>query len=146
MKFKISEINKANKYLRKENSKFTNDFVKIKTIPPDVANKKGAPIQMFRNKDFLAQLFIENGKLRLSINRTQLNTNGDWMDNISWDELFMIKNSCGFAENDAVEIFPREEDYVNVANLRHLWIMKEPLEIAWRKKKSIIHRLPSIMN
>ncbi len=63
-------------------------------IPKEIANKSGSPIQIYRNKDFLAQVFIENGELRLSVNRTQLNKNGDWRDDISWDELFMIKNAC----------------------------------------------------
>jgi len=35
---------------------------------------------------------------------------------------------------DAIEIFPADMDVVNVANMRHLWVMAEPVEFAWRKK------------
>ena len=35
-----------------------------------------------------------------------------------------IKTECGRGDLEAVEIFPRREDEVNVANLRHLWVRK----------------------
>jgi hypothetical protein len=44
-----------------------------------------------------------------------------------------IRNAVGFSERDAVEVFPAKNDTVNVANLRHLWIMPEPLAFAWRR-------------
>ncbi len=69
--------------------------------------------------------------VRLSINRTTII--GDrWADNITWDELQRIKNECGYTLHDAVEVFPAEKDVVNVANMRHLWVMKDPLPFAWR--------------
>jgi hypothetical protein len=43
-----------------------------------------------------------------------------------------LKAECGYADRDAVEVYPRERDVVNVANLRHLWVMREPLAFAWR--------------
>ncbi|MGL0761287.1 DUF4222 domain-containing protein [Citrobacter freundii] len=58
---------------------------------------------------------------------------GRWKDGISWDALQEIKNAVGYADRDAVEIYPAQKDVVNVANMRHLWIVNEPLNFAWRK-------------
>jgi hypothetical protein len=30
-----------------------------------------------------------------------------------------------------VEIYPRDRDIVNIANMRHLWVMAEPLALGW---------------
>lgn len=68
---------------------------------------------------------------RLSIARTKLN-GGRWEDGISWDELQDIKNEIGFRDFCAVEIFPPEDDKVDVANMRHLWILEKSPEFVWR--------------
>ncbi len=59
--------------------------------------------------------------------------NGDWAANITWEELQAIKNRIGYADKTAVEIFPAEKDTVNVANMRHLWILPESLTFGWKK-------------
>jgi hypothetical protein len=91
-------------------------------------------IKLWRHSKFLVQVHVEqDGILRLSINKTTLNKNGDWNEGITWEELQDIRNAVGFSERDAVEVFPAKNDTVNVANLRHLWIMPEPLAFAWRR-------------
>lgn len=67
----------------------------------------------------------EVGDRRLQANLEQ--------DGISWDALQEIKGAVGYADRDAVEIYPRDADVVNVANMRHLWITPEPIAFAWRK-------------
>lgn len=90
-------------------------------------------IETWRSSQYLVQVFQEkNGVKRLSINRTTVNDKGRWNDEISWDELQQIKADVGLASKYAVEIFPADEDVVNVANMRHLWVLPEPLEIGWR--------------
>lgn len=70
--------------------------------------------------------------MRLSINKTS--HNGDtWDDNITWDELQKIKNECGYGDACAVEIFPPDESVVNVANMRHLWLLPEPPSFMWNR-------------
>ena len=32
-----------------------------------------------------------------------------------------------------MEVYPRTADLVNVANMRHLWVLPELLPFAWRK-------------
>lgn len=86
------------------------------------------------NSYFLVQEFQEdNGVIRLSVNTTSVGSNGRWKAGISWDALQAIKNAVGYADRDAVEIYPCERDVVNVANMRHLWITNDPLPFAWRK-------------
>lgn len=88
---------------------------------------------VFRDRDFLVQLFIDGERrVRLSINRTESGTGKrGWADGISWDDLQRIKDQCGFAGHCAVELFPPADKVVNVANMRHLWILKEPPAFMW---------------
>ena len=121
-------------HLRKENKKWPNHLVMVprEEWPEDIRN---APIQrVLRSNRFLVQVFdaYPNAIARLSVCRTEIK-GSRWSDGISWDELQEIKNSCGYADCDAVEIYPCDEDVVNVANMRHLWIMRDPIPFAWRK-------------
>lgn len=92
------------------------------------------PIQVWRSREFLVQIFQERGGVqRLSILRTQHDGNR-FVDGISWDDLQRLKSECGRGDKDAIEIFPADRDVVNVANLRHLWVLPAPLPIAWRAR------------
>lgn len=88
-------------------------------------------VAVWRSRDFLAQLYGHEQLSRLSVCRTSIR--GDrWVDGITWDELQRVKSECGFGDVDAVEIYPADRDVVNVGNLRHLWLMREPIPFAWR--------------
>ncbi len=76
-------------------------------------------------------LFDEDGKKRLSVNRTVLTDDGQYQDGITWDELNRVKAEAGFADAWAIEIYPPTDDVVNVANMRHLWILDEAPIQAW---------------
>lgn len=89
---------------------------------------------VWRSRDFLVQAFQEaGGVMRLSINRTTLNGAGRWVDGITWDEMQRLKAECGFADRWAVEVFPAASELVDVANVRHLWLLPEAPAFAWRK-------------
>ncbi len=90
-------------------------------------------IRVWRSSRFLVQQHVAThpALFRLSIARTKLN-GGRWEDGISWDELQDIKNEIGFRDFCAVEIFPPEDDKVDVANMRHLWILEKSPEFVWR--------------
>lgn len=94
-------------------------------------------IEVWRSRNFLVQVFKEGQDVtRLSICRTKVNTSaGRWEEGISWEELQQLKRECGYGGLDAVEVYPADRDVVNVANMRHLWIMAEPLPFAWRSKR-----------
>ncbi|WP_438839413.1 DUF7694 domain-containing protein [Helicobacter pylori] len=40
-----------------------------------------------------------------------------------------LKNEAGYGE---FEVYPRKGDVINVANMRHLFVMAGSLEFAWR--------------
>ena len=92
--------------------------------------------QVWRSRNYLVQQYVEgNGIFRLSINKTIL-TGDRWDDGLTWDELQEIKRQCGYGDAYAIEIYPQDKNVVNVANMRHLWVLPEPLAIGWVRKES----------
>ena len=92
---------------------------------------KTLPVQVWRSRYFLAQIFAPSqGATRISVNRTSI-SGSSWSEHITWEDLQRIKSECGFANEMAVEIFPSDSDVVNVANMRHLWVLDAPLPFAW---------------
>lgn len=120
----------VNKKIEAENSKFGDKFVELKFDP----NINRNCIKAFRNRKFELQIFRERCGVRLSICRTSIDRKGAWLDGITWDELQHVKNECGYFDRDAIEVYPAQKDIVNVANMRHLWILDEPLDFVWRNR------------
>ena len=102
------------------------------TWPEDGNDRR---IDVWVSRDYLVQVFDEAGATRLSVNRTTLRADGRWDDRIEWDELQRIKRAVGYGDAYAIEVFPRDQDLVNVANMRHLWVMAEPLPYGWMKER-----------
>jgi hypothetical protein len=124
----------ANQHLKKENKTYPDQLVPV----PETEWPRLEPnmVALWRSNRFLVQVYTEqNGVMRLSVCRTQINNRGQWQDNITWEELQEIKNQCGYKNRDAVEIYPRAKDVVNVANMRHLWVFNDTLWFAWRKSE-----------
>lgn len=124
-----------------ENRRFGEEFVVLEQDERilDAQRATGTPARKaWRNRHFLVQLFMEErpgGRQhwRLSINRTSLREDGRWAGDISWDELMAVKAGVGYGDMWAIELFPPDDEVVNVANMRHLWLVSErPLE-AWTK-------------
>ena len=88
-------------------------------------------VKVFRSKTFIVQVFKEQNATRLSMCRTSIDNNGDWEADIKWEELQEIKRQVGYGIDLAVEIYPNDANIVNVANMRHLWIMDYDLNIGW---------------
>ena len=123
--------------LRADNAKYSSYFQEI----PFNEWPYGSPpslTQVWRNRNFLVQVHKEANSLgvshRVTICRTEVDGN-QWKDGISWEEIQTIKDAIGFADHDAVEVYPMRRDIINVANMRHLWIMPTPLLFAWRKQE-----------
>lgn len=91
-------------------------------------------LRVLRSRDYLVQVFRapEPALVRLSINRSTLD-GGRWTDGIAWEDLQRLKAECGYPDADAVEVYPASRDEVNVANMRHLWVLRDPLPYAWRR-------------
>ena len=89
---------------------------------------------MKRSRTHLVQLFEERGGvIRMSVQRTEWDERQNRLrDDISWDDLQRLKAEAGYGDRWAVEIFPADRSIVNVANMRHLWLLPEPPAFAWR--------------
>ena len=117
--------------------------IALLTVPvdqwPDCSHLTNRPIAVWRSRFFLVQEFDERDDImghkvkRLTVSRTELGGDGRWVAEITWDELQRIKQECGFGNHYAIEVFPRDRDVVNVANMRHLWVLSTPLDIGWFK-------------
>lgn len=126
----------VSKYMRQEAEQWPNE---LKLLTPEqwpTHFSGDKPIEIWRSKEFLLQVYVGNGIERLSVNRCRLGRGGNWSEDISWDDLQRLKRECGRGDFDAVEIYPRDADLVNVANMRHLWVMSMPVPFAWRKTKT----------
>jgi hypothetical protein len=133
-----SQRRAAEAFLRAENLKWP-ETLKLWPREEWPTGMSGTPgvIGVYRSRGFLVQVFGEPAPVvvRLSIIRTAIKSNGDWQENITWEELQRLKREAGYGDFDAVEVYPPESDVVNVANLRHLWILQPGnLPFAWRKQ------------
>lgn len=119
--------------LEKENAK---QPTVLREVPRDQWPDPFAPVlRLLRSRDFLVQIHQAKAPadVRISVNHSDV-VGGEWRDGITWEELQRIKRECGYGDRDAVEVFPSDIDVVNVANMRHLWVMLDPVSFAWRPK------------
>ena len=131
----INATRAERRQLARDNAKLPAKLVEVHKDewPPSMANAKAAPQKVYRSRDYLVQIFSVPGFpdiKRLSISRTTLQ-GGRWLDNISWDELQRLKSELGYFHRDAIEIYPPDHDVVNVANMRHLWVLAELVPFGW---------------
>lgn len=129
-------LKRARAALKEESSLFGDV---LESLPRDrwpAAGPACGMVAAWRSRRFCVQVFdIGGGAFRLSICRAELNSQGDWKDGISWDELQRLKREAGFGDREAIEIYPADADVVNVANMRHLVVVPEPLPWTWRAEK-----------
>jgi len=126
----------ASKHMAKVATQYPGHLVQIpKDEWPASANPGKQPVEVWRSRDYLVQIYLEPApcSARLSILRTSLDSAGGWQDDIPWTVLQKLKSECGRGMLDAVEVFPSDKDVVNVANIRHIFVMSAPLSFAWRK-------------
>lgn len=84
--------------------------------------------QVWRSNKYLVQVYnTDQGILRLSICRTMIAEKGGWEEAITWEQMMQVKRELSLGDMFAAEVYPRDEDVVNVANLRHLWVFSQPL-------------------
>ena len=96
-------------------------------------NRPRGITELWRSREFLVQVFDHEAAVRLSVCRTVVGGGERWADGITWDELQRLKRECGRGDKAAVEIYPPDAEVVNDANMRHLWVMREPISFAWRR-------------
>ncbi len=96
--------------------------------------KAPGPVKVWRSREFLCQLFDgPGGVLRFSVNRTHVDpATLRWVDGITWDDLQRLKREAGFGGLEMVEVYPPDADVVDIANIRHLWIVPTRMPFSWR--------------
>lgn len=99
------------------------------------------PVEVWHSRHFLALVYLdatpEGIFTRVSVNRTEIENDGHWKQGITWDELMRVKAEIGRSEAWAVEVYPPASQVVNVANLRHLFLVPQP-PFAWVKRPNLI--------
>lgn len=130
------ELRERRRYLYEQNKRYLPGvFAEIPKSEWPPMRMPVVPVKAVRSSQFIVQIFEYNDITRLSISRTELDNTGDWKGGITWDELQSIKDACGYSDFDAVEVYPKKQDVVNVANLRHLWIIPpEHTQFIWRQQ------------
>src|SRR5690606_30595417 len=121
--------------LERQNAKMPRELRLVPREEWPLEHQRGPILRVWRSRDFLVQEYAEPAPVlvRLSVLRTTLDPKaGRWVDGITWDELQSIKAECGYGRHDALELYPPDSDVVNVANLRHLLVMRELQSFAWR--------------
>jgi hypothetical protein len=131
---RASDLKLMRRQLEKENAKRPELLTSVdKSLWPTDGHDNSRTGCMV-SKKYMVQIFDEhNGVIRISCNRTSINQFGQWEENLSWDELMEIKRQAGYGDRYAVEVLPGDDDIVNVANMRHFWVMPHPI-VGWRKK------------
>jgi len=90
-------------------------------------------VRVLRCRDFLVQEFHEKGVIRLTVQRCAFDERErTWKGGIGWDDLQHLKTLAGYGDGAAVELFPPDAEVVNIANMRHLWLLPEPPAWMWR--------------
>ena len=86
--------------------------------------------RVFKSDRFLVQIRRHNYAVRLCVCKCKFKKFGqgiEYADGITWDELQEIKNQCGYENSWLCEYYPPKDKLINVANIRHLWVMdKDP--------------------
>lgn len=126
---------RANRRISHQNNKDRTS--KLTPIPRDEwPIMSPEPISCWVSKRYMVQVYQEPNYhqwslYRMSICRTTQNGKGQWDDKITWDEIQAIKTELGFGTKFGIEIYPRDDEVVNVANMRHIWLLPIPLDIGW---------------
>jgi hypothetical protein len=130
----VSNRRRSRNALEKERKKWPRELAYVPSDQwPDMPDsmKKGI-LMVLRSRDYLVQVHMEPDRIvRLTVCRTSMGKSS-WSDNIPWDDLQRLKREAGYGGHAAVEIFPPDGHEVNVANMRHLWVLPESPKYMWR--------------
>lgn len=132
-----ASMTRQSEFVQQRPEKLTPVSVEQWPNPPGMTHR---PTAVWCSRKYLVQVFDEKpfnerSVIRITVCRTSMGVTGKWQDQIAWEELQQIKEDIGFGDQYAIEIYPRDCDLVNVANMRHLWVLQEPLPIGWFNKQ-----------
>lgn len=97
----------------------------------------GQPVRVWRSRTHLAMLYTHELHARLTVQRVTdaaFHPDRNPKGGISWDDLQRIKSECGFGDWWAVEVYPADAEVIDVAPMRHLWLLgADAPPYAWRR-------------
>lgn len=111
----------------------------LREVPRELWQWQEGPLpeRMLLSSEFMVQVqHSETSGLRLTVSRTARTESGsDWMEGITWDELQRLKCEAGYRDHWCVECYPPSDQVVNVANMRHLWILGHTPPYGWKRDR-----------
>ncbi len=127
-----TRIHYARRFLEDQCTKWPAHLTPVPTQQWPLHSRPDGLAAVLRSNKFLVQIYFETpAALRLTVCRTELDDQGRWKEGITWDELMQLKREAEFGSEWAVEIFPPDSDIVNVANMRHLWVLPGKPAYGW---------------
>ena len=118
---------------RKAQHKYVATFPKrLEEVPPERwprSHSSQFRTAVWCSREFLVQKFEYDGLIRLTVNRVRMQPDGHYEQGITWDELQRVKHEVGYGEAQAIEVYPPDSEVVDDANMRHLWILPEPVTV-----------------
>jgi hypothetical protein len=94
---------------------------------------KSKLLRVWRSRLYMVGLWLEpTGFQRLTMQRAAIDNDGQWVDGLTWDQMQRLKAEAGFGDVWAVECYPPDERVVNVANLRHLFLLPDVPAFGWK--------------
>jgi hypothetical protein len=101
-------------------------------VLPEFKWMSGGSYQVWLSRVYIVQVARKDYEpwIRLSIRRIDEKPIRE-----DWDELQRIKNEIAGEGARCVELYPRHDEVVNVANMRHLFVVPEdfPIPCLWTK-------------
>lgn len=81
---------------------------------------------VWRNKKYTVMVWNVPAGKKITISRNEWDSHTcRYKDGITWDEIMEIKRGVGFGNQNAVEFYPPDNEVINIANVRHIWILPD---------------------
>ena len=123
--------------LRDESRRFGRRLERVAEADwPPPAEIERRPVEVWRSRHFLLMVWPDGAYERLSVVRIGLAGAGRFLEGIGWDELQRLKAECGRGDRWAVEVYPPDDELVNVQNMRHLFLLPEAPGYGWRRERA----------
>lgn len=79
---------------------------------------------VWRNKKYTVMVWNVPAGKKITISRNTWDSHScRYKDGITWDEIMEIKRGVGFGDQNAIEFYPPDDEIINIANVRHIWIL-----------------------
>lgn len=124
-----TQFNALRRDMQKENRQRPSMLTEVDVSLVETDAQK--PLRSWVSRKYLVSLYEDSHCLRMTICRTSVDNNGNWVDGITWDEIQAIKEEVGYGNMWGLEVFPASDKLVNVASMRHVFLFPNKPEFAW---------------